>query len=103
MMRSTSKESWDQFKGSKARVHCIKIVLEALSKHGSSTGREICAYAGHDGLWKRLSEMARDGYIREKGKRVCKVTNKKAIEWEIVEKKEEKALAGPLELNNLWE
>lgn len=101
-MRQTSRESWKEFKGSKAKTNCIKLVMEALSKHGPSTGREICTYSGHDGLWKRLSELSKDGYIEEKGKRPCTITGKKAIVWAVVKKKEE-VPKGPITLANLWE
>lgn len=80
-MRRTSKEAWDEYKESEDRDRCFKLVMDTLLKHGPLTGREICARAGHEGLWKRLSELSKEGFVEEAGKRMCTVTGKRAIMW----------------------
>lgn len=85
MARETSKKSWDEYKDSNSRSFCQRLILDILKKHGKLTGREICSKANRDGLWKRLSELRDSGFIAEAGKRVCSVTNRKAIIWEVVE------------------
>lgn len=87
MARSTSKESWKDFKDSDSQALCYRAIIEILERNGNLTGREICKKAGRDGLWKRLSELRTRGFIEEAGKRICSVTGKKAIVWKLKSKK----------------
>jgi hypothetical protein len=84
-MQSTSRQSWQEFKGSDSHVKSFNTILSILTTdHGHPlTGQEICTRAGQDGLWKRLREMEREGLVEAKDKRRCTITNKKAITWSV--------------------
>ena len=80
-VRTTSKLAWEELKDSPRRAKSMKEVINTLHRHGPLTGRELSFKADHEGLWKRLSEMRREGLIEERGKRRCTVTNRIAVVW----------------------
>lgn len=81
----TSKESWKEYKSSEAHAESYKTILGVLSANKGEplTGREICVKASQEGLWKRLREMERLGWIILKDKRRCSVTGKTAYTWTV--------------------
>jgi hypothetical protein len=86
-MLETSKEAWDEVKGSGTQTENFKKILSVLNAHKGEalTGREICIKAGQEGLWKRLREMERQGWITMKEKRPCTITGKLAYTWVVKE------------------
>ncbi len=84
-MLETSKEAWNEIKGSAAQAESFKTILAVLTanKGQSLTGREICVKAGQEGLWKRHREMERMGWIIMTDKRPCTVTGKTAYTWTV--------------------
>lgn len=84
MEQETSKKAWNEFKSSDAHARSIKIIIETLEvSKFPLTGREICANAGLEGLWKRLSEMEKMGIVKIMGKRQCSVTGKTSLTWSL--------------------
>ncbi len=81
MARETSRTAWEEYQDSEARGKAIKTAISTLVKNGPMTGQEMSNAAGHPGLWKRLSEMERMGFVETKGKRRCGVTHKTAMVW----------------------
>jgi hypothetical protein len=64
-----------------------RTVLKLLMDKGPLTGSEINeALDSHSGH-KRLSELEKMGVIRAGPSRVCKVTQREAIEWEVTGRK----------------
>ena len=56
-------------------------VYAALHVHGPCTGSELRAATGVVGVWKRLSELERQGVVDVTGKRACQVTGRNALVW----------------------
>jgi hypothetical protein len=84
-MLDTSRKAWDEIKDSEAQAESFKTVLAVLTanKGQALTGREICAKASQEGLWKRLREMERMGWITMQDKRPCTITGKTAYTWTV--------------------
>lgn len=59
------------------------VALAAL-RRGPCTAKELDERAGTDGLWKRLSELKRQGLALEDGVRQCTVTGRLALTWRAV-------------------
>lgn len=58
-------------------------VLKLLTDQGAMTGSEVnSALDSHSGH-KRLSELAQMGVIRAGNPRICRVTKREAIAWEV--------------------
>ena len=81
MARETSCKAWEEYQDSEARGEAIKLAISMFVKHGPMTGQELSHHAGHPGLWKRLSEMDRMGFVETQGKRPCRITHKTAMVW----------------------
>lgn len=94
-MRQTSIEAYNKIKEngllSKARLS----VYETLYKYGPLTGGEI--FNAHPDLYgthhivkgsvcARLTELRRSGVVQEVGKRVCGITGRRAITWDVTPK-----------------
>ena len=84
MKRDTSKKAWEEYQDSDARGEAIKLAISTLVKHGPLTGQELSSKAGHSGLWKRLSEMERMGFVETGSKRKCRITNRTAYVWALI-------------------
>lgn len=56
--------------------------LDAVRRHPGSTARELAAIEGWD-VWKRISELADAGMIRETGVRKCTISGRKARTWQV--------------------
>ncbi len=84
-MRRTSKEAFESIRDDGTLGERQRLALDLIRKHGPTTGNEPSSQAGLPGLWKRCSELARVGLIREVGERSCKITGRKATLWEAVE------------------
>lgn len=81
---NTSTKSWHEFRNSEQQQQSYAAVIKVLStKMTPMTGREICDAAGQEGLWKRLSEMEKVGWVVRVGKRTCTVTGKTANIWRL--------------------
>lgn len=72
---SLREERDSNFGGRRALAH--KLLLE----RGPMTARELDREAGVSGLWKRLSDLERDGFVFIAGKRPCRVTGKNVVAW----------------------
>jgi len=91
---SGSIGSWHEFRNSEQQHRSYAAVIKVLSaKIVSMTGREICEAAGQEGLWKRLSEMEKVGWIVKAGNRKCTITGKTVIVWRL--KTAEEVVAAP--------
>jgi hypothetical protein len=104
----TSTKSWHEFRNSEQQHRSYAAVIKVLSaKMVPMTGREICDAAGQEGLWKRLSEMEKVGWVVRVGKRECTVTGKTSNIWRLKTAEEvaaEPAYEGqPIELPGLRE
>lgn len=85
----TSKKSWHEFRNSEQQHQSYAAVIKVLNHAARAmTGREICSDAGQEGLWKRLSEMERLGWVICVGKRECTVTHKTSKIWRLTTPKE---------------
>jgi hypothetical protein len=84
-MEETSKQAWEEYKDSEAKAKLQRIILAVLeeNKGAALTGREICIKAGQEGLWKRLREMERLGWVGMKERRICSITGKTAYTWTV--------------------
>jgi hypothetical protein len=98
-MQETSVEAWKDFKDSPSKANCTRLVAYTLKQNGPLTGREVCEKAGQEGLWKRLSEMEKEGVVKTIGKRICSITGKKALIWTLCEERQEPVV----ETHNLFE
>lgn len=79
--RPTSVQAYREIKSEGLLGELQRQVLLATRRYGPGTAREICSAAHIEGGWKRFSELARDGFVREEGERRCAVTGRKAIVW----------------------
>lgn len=84
MIRSTSREAWAAFCTSKSICESRMKVVLTLAQHGPMTAGEIVLTTGHEGIWKRTSELEDMQLIEEQGKRKCRKTGKEAIVWALV-------------------
>lgn len=103
MSRITSREAIKQLRNEGRISELQQQVLEILrlyNGHGI-TAREMVVHGGPTGAWKRLSELARKGWVVEDGIKTCSVTGKRAIAWKLGDgtvpmKKEEPWTYNPL-------
>ena len=84
-MEETRKIAWEEYKDSESKSKSYNTILRVLNenKGESLTGREICIKAAQEGLWKRLREMERQGWIIMKDRRFCSITGKLAYTWTV--------------------
>ena len=63
--RSDPQTSVDAIPTDTSKVRAA--LMEAYRTHGPMTAREAGNVLGHDGAWKRVSEMVRDGLLHDTG------------------------------------
>lgn len=63
-----------------------QLVLEEISKHKDITNSEIASYLNIpiNTVTPRCKELRKLGYVREAGKRICKITGRNVLAWEKV-------------------
>lgn len=62
------------------------VVLDALGRRGAMCSGEIRYVTGKDGIWKRISELAGDGWIEKVGERVFADSKQEQIVYGLTEK-----------------
>lgn len=87
MKRSTSSRAYQRLLHSGRLAVCQMEAYEALYSYGPLTGSEVVAKSGYNGAWKRLSELSDLGYIRVVGRRVCTISKRKALIWDVTKMK----------------
>ena len=81
LARVTSIEAYQAIKSS-GRLKGLKLeAYRLVCYYGPGTAREIGAKSLNDGLWKRFSELQKQGLIEEVGTRLCQWTGRNAIVW----------------------
>ncbi len=60
-----------------------KNVLRALAEHGPATGSELDEMMSTPSAHKRLTELEEMGTIRSTGLKICKVTQREVLAWEV--------------------
>jgi hypothetical protein len=82
MTRETSNDAWREIVESGILSECHKLALNTLGESPKPiTGRELCRLAGHDQLWKRLSELREMEFVFEHPVRRCSVSGKRVLTW----------------------
>ena len=64
-----------------------KNVIQALAERGPQTGRELDDYLCSPDAHKRLSELEDMGVARSAGMKVCSVTQREVVSWELTGEK----------------
>ena len=82
-MKLTSVETYAELLASGKLGQRQREVIKALRNHGPMTGQEINRELGNQNGHKRLSELATLGIVVEMAPRYCRVTGRKAIEWQL--------------------
>ncbi len=58
-------------------------VLALLTEWPGRTAQELQEHTAMRGVWKRLSELRKKGYLVEKGTKKCSITGRNAIVWSL--------------------
>ncbi len=66
------------------RAVLLQLEFYIASKHEYPTARELYAWCGIDGCWKRLPELRRAGMVDNPDTRVCRITGSRSMTWEPV-------------------
>jgi hypothetical protein len=94
---STSHEAAAEHTGSGKRDSHKSQLLGWMADHPGPTGtkREVSRDSGiaHEIVCKRMPDLARDGFVRKCGVKVCSVTGHNAAIWEVIPVAERKLKA----------
>jgi len=88
-MRETSIEAYKAIRSNGVLGERQLEALALLAVHGPITALDLNTIAtakGYTmGLWKRLSELKRLGYVREQGTKVDVISGRRSIVWEVIQ------------------
>ena len=84
-MRTTSLEAYKHLVDSGTLSQRRWEAFQILFVYGPATGNEVAAHGCRPGLWKRLSELARLGLVREVGTKKCSITGEEVTAWDVNE------------------
>ena len=93
--RRTSYETYLQIKSGGLLSRTRWLVYEWLYRRGPATGAEVNYYLTHRynsgdrrqaGYHKRLSELKDKGVVYEVEERICQITGRNAIAWDVTDK-----------------
>lgn len=93
MVHPTSAKAYQDILSSGLLGEWHRKVVRALIDKGPSTGRELDVHLGHDTAHKRPSELEAMGVVRKHSTRLCRVTGREAIAWELTGQKPIKNVA----------
>ena len=82
-MRSTSIEAYNALMSEGVLPKKRRQVYGWLHNYGPATAAEVEAALKSKDAHKRLPELRNQGIIEELGKRICTVTGRKVIEWNV--------------------
>lgn len=87
MIQPTSRAANDHMEECGAKVNHKQKILNALSRIKQGNFERIAYYASltESQVWKRLSELEKDGKIRKSGKTAILSSGDKGVIWELVE------------------
>jgi hypothetical protein len=89
-MRQTSIDCYNQIKKEgllpKMRFKTYEVMLKIAPCTASEVQREMGFYDGGRDCMKRIPELRKSGVVYEKGTRICKVTGRNVIEWDLTDK-----------------
>jgi hypothetical protein len=90
MARETSIKCYNQIKSegllSKRRLQVYEALLDSAPCTSSEAIRNSGATFGVFGVSSRFTELRDLGVIYEKGTKICSVTNRNVIEWDLTDK-----------------
>lgn len=86
-MKETSRLAYESVKPHLAGVK--RDIIQGLEKIKKGSFREIAkaSYLRSEQVWKRLSELKREGMIKETGTKICHISNRPVTIWELNETK----------------
>jgi len=86
-MKQTSVQAFEQMRRSKELGKRQKQVYKAVKRYGPHTAREIYQLMGEPGVYSgyqpRFGELEENNYLKERGKKKCEITGRKATIWAI--------------------
>lgn len=85
-MRQTSVEAYNDIMVSGLLGKRQKDAYAVLYENGPLTGNELSLKMGIPGQWKRCSELKKRGLALEVGERLCSVTGRNCITWDVTDK-----------------
>lgn len=83
MVRRTSVEAYNDIQKSGLLGERQKHAYGVLYRLGPMTGNELSNAMGMPGQWKRCSELKKRGVVEEVGEKVCCITGRQAIAWDV--------------------
>jgi len=81
--RRTSVTAYHEICDSGLLGETQKNVIQALAEKGPQTGRELDEYLCSPDAHKRLSELEDMGVARSAGMKICSVTEREVVVWEL--------------------
>lgn len=85
--RATSIVAYHEICDSGLLGETQKNVIQALAERGIQTGRELNEYLCTPDAHKRLSELEDMGVVRSAGQKICTVTQREVLAWELTGQK----------------
>lgn len=84
-MKQTSKLAYESVKPHLAGIK--RDIIQGLQKIEKGTFREIAkaSYLRSEQVWKRLSELKREGLVKEAGTKTCQISNRPVTIWKLNE------------------
>lgn len=85
MTRTTSIAVWRQINAEGLLPQARLSVYNWLYRNGPATGREIEEGMRNPYAHVRLHELSRQGVVRERGVRQCRITGREVIAWDVTD------------------
>ena len=88
-MKQTSIDAFRSIEGKRETVQSV--IVSIMSKFRIPlTSEQIAFYSGlrYDQIWKRMSELERNGIVRDTGNTATNTSKRKATVWELIEKQQ---------------
>ena len=85
MVRETSLRAYEEIRDSGILSQRQVQAYEVFYKHGPLTGNELSDKMGIPGQWKLCSIMKKRGVLKEVGLKVCRITGREVIAWDVTD------------------
>lgn len=91
MIRTTSIRAYEEIRESGLLGKRQKHAYRVLFHKGPLTGQELSREMGIPGQWKRCNELKLRGLAREVGEKICSVTGRNVLLWDVTSNMPKKA------------
>ena len=88
-MKQTSIDAFHSIEGKRETVQSVIVITMSKSRK-PLTSEQIAFLSGlrYDQIWKRMSELERNGIVRDTGNTETNTSKRKATVWELIEKQQ---------------